>query len=114
MRIASNMHNRAIIALQTSERNTETVCREIKMKKWCYIDNCGTDEYIFTCESKEEALKQADFYWNSLTDSEKKHRESFVVALCNLEEYAPGQWGCAGLGSGEIDCELYAVAKEYC
>lgn len=82
-------------------------------KKWCLIDTCKCDEYLFAYDSKEKALKEAGNYYDTLTQSEKKNRVSFLVALCNVEEYKPGQWCFAELDNGNIDSRHYETAKTW-
>lgn len=79
------------------------------MIKWAIIDNCGTDEYKEVFESKEQAIEAATSEWDRLTDTDKKRRESYLVGLINVDEngdYYEDE-------NGNIDADVYEIAKEY-
>lgn len=86
-----------------------------KNLKWCIINNMGKRslETITTFNSKEDALREADIEWNSLTKSDQKNTDSYIVGLCNVEEYEPGCWQYTEDESGNIDADIYEVAKVY-
>lgn len=79
------------------------------MKIWAIIDNCGVDEYKEVFDSKEQALEAAEIGWNRLTDTDKKRRESYIVGLINVDDngyYNEDE-------NGNIDADIYEIAKEY-
>jgi hypothetical protein len=79
------------------------------MKKWAVIDSTGTDEFLTVCETKEDALKEADWVWDTMTDGDKKRRTSFIVGLINVDEngdYFENE-------NGSIDADVYEIAKSY-
>lgn len=82
------------------------------MKKWCLIENFGTDEYINAFDSKENALEYAEWDFRNMTAADKKHCKSYMVALVNVEQTG-NIWSFAELLNGTIDCELYEIAKEF-
>ena len=86
------------------------------MKKWCIIDSLifsrGLEE-ITAFNSKEETLEAAQSEWDSLSDHDKKDRDSYIVGLCNVEEYKPGCWQYAEDESGNIDTDIYEIAKRF-
>ena len=80
------------------------------MKKWCVIDQKENDEFLTVCESKEVALEQAGHDWDRMTDIDRKHRTCFFVGLCNVDEsgnYFEDE-------NGNIDADVYEIAKEWC
>ncbi len=79
------------------------------MKKWSIIDNCGTDEYLTVCEGREQAIEKADSEWNGFTAADKKRRKSYMVGLINVDEN--GDYYMEE--NGNIDADIYEVAKEY-
>lgn len=83
------------------------------MKKWCIIDSKESLVSIEVFNSKEEALAEAEKEWNKLTSCDKKQRNSFMVALCNVQEYSPHCWDYAEDENGNIDTDIYSIAKDY-
>lgn len=77
--------------------------------KWAIIDNCGTDEYKELFDSKEQAIEAADIGWNGLTDTDKKRRDSYLVCLINVDENGDYNED----DNGNIDADIYEIAKEY-
>ncbi len=80
------------------------------MKKWCVIDLKGSDEFLTVCENKDEALVEGERQWDSLSDSDKKKRKSFMVGLCNIDD----EGNYIELEDGNIDANVYEIAKEWC
>lgn len=79
------------------------------MKKWCIIDNCGTDEFLTVFKNIEEALEAAENEWGRLTEHDKKRRESYIVGLVNVDEngnYLEDE-------NGNVDADIYEIVKEY-
>lgn len=86
------------------------------MKKWCIIDNMTSKralEEVTAFNSKEEALAEAEKEWNHLSISDKKSRDSYTVGLCNVEEYKPNCWHYVEDENGNIDADIYEIAKEF-
>lgn len=55
-------------------------------RKYVVIDDCGTDIFTKICESKEDALQEADSQWDYLTKYDKKRRSSLRVVLADVDE----------------------------
>ena len=86
------------------------------MKKWCIVDNTiskRATEEIKAFDSKEEAINAAEIEWNLFSDHDKKDRDFYVVGLCNVEEYKPGCWQNAEDENGNIDADIYEIAKQF-
>lgn len=83
--------------------------RKSAMKKWAVIENKKGDEFVTVCESKEQAIEKADYQWSYMTDHDKKHTESFIVGLINVDEN--GDY--LELEDGIIDADVYEIAKSY-
>lgn len=86
------------------------------MKKWCIIDDMTTRrslEEVHAFDSKESALREAEAEWNSLTECDKQARDHYTVGLCNVEEYKPGCWTYAEDEQGNVDCDVYEIAKVF-
>lgn len=69
--------------------------------KFAVIDQTQGDwfETIFDAESK--AIDHADYEWKIMAESDKKRRESYYVASCEVDE------------DGCIDWDTVYVIKEY-
>lgn len=87
------------------------------MMRWTFITGTAMDEYITVCGSKADALREAESYWKSLTDSEKKNRSVHAVALMNVE-IARGNRGetvfqNATIDGNAADADWYDTAKDW-
>jgi hypothetical protein len=49
----------------------------------------------------------------SLTKYDKQRRTEFLVGTANVEEYAPGKWQYAERENGDIDADVYDIAKDF-
>jgi len=79
------------------------------MKKWAIIDTRVHDEWVQPFETKKDALESAEEEWGRMTLSDRNNRLSYVVGLVNLD--ADGNY--AELDNGEIDIDIYEVAKYF-
>lgn len=88
------------------------------MRKWTIIDDTTTKratvEFRGVFDSKEEALDKADDIWNFLAEQDKKARDAFTVALCDLEQDENGNWDFVADEKGTAFGEMLEIAKEYC
>lgn len=71
------------------------------MKKYCIIDDCGSDIFAEAYESKEAALNVAESEWEHLTTHDKKRRNSYVVVLTEVDE------------DGEISLDYWELIKKF-
>nr|DAE83991.1 MAG TPA: hypothetical protein [Bacteriophage sp.] len=84
--------------------------------KWCVVEDFSTTkmtEALIVCDSKEDALKEAKYRWEHLTEQEKKSCDSFAVVLCNVNESQFGGEHWAEDEQGNVDSDWYEVAKQY-
>ncbi len=51
--------------------------------------------------------------WERLTNIDKERRESYIVGLANVQEYEKDKWQFAEDENGNIDSDIYEIAKEY-
>ena len=75
------------------------------MKKYAVIDTditAGAVENIKVFESKEEAIRRADYFWSMLTSREQEKRDSFIVGLIEVDEH-----------NEPIDGEVIEVIKTF-
>lgn len=76
-----------------------------KMKKWAIIDNqisnCAV-EYTTVCESKEDAVKKAEYEWSMKSDYDKKRTDFFIVGLIEVDEE-----------NERIDDDVIEIVKDY-
>ena len=87
------------------------------MKKWCIIDDSISKRSLETLEvyeSKEEALEEAEAQWDHMSEHDKKDRDSFTVGLCNVEQCEDGSWQQVEDENGNVDADIYEIAKEFC
>lgn len=86
------------------------------MKRWCIIDdmiNARGLENLTVFESKEQALENAEREWNLLDKQDKLDRNRYIVGLCNVEKDESGCWNYAEDHEGNIDADIYEVAKDF-
>lgn len=85
------------------------------MMRWAIVDTTYTDEFVTVYGSKADAVRDAEVVWNQLTLSEKKNRQSYMVALIKVQ-YQPdhdGPFSWAIYTDGSCDGDYYEVAKDY-
>ena len=78
------------------------------MQRWCLIRSYGHDEFMTPAGSKADALRDAEYEWNRMTDKEKA--KSFLVALCNVCLTDRTIDGCFGWA---WDTEYIEIAKNW-
>ena len=62
------------------------------MKKFAVIDQTAHDWFETIFDTEAEAINEADYLWGAMTDYDKKRRESFFVASCDLDEDGCIDW----------------------
>lgn len=83
------------------------------MLKWIILDKTYTDGWLYAFDDKNEALKNAKYRWEAMSDHDKKNRVAFGVYIANVEMYAPNVYCYAENSDGTIDSDLYYTLKEY-
>ena len=80
-------------------------CFEAKIYnlKWCIIHDNGNNEMIYVCDSKEEAIKEAEERWNHMIKTDKHKCKTFAVALLNIQNESYAEI------NGIIDSDWYEV-----
>jgi hypothetical protein len=87
------------------------------MKKWCIVDDCTSKrsfENLEICRNRDEAMIEAKKQWDYLSNLDRECRDAFIVGLCNVEEVKPGCWSYAEDENGNIDGNIYEIAKDFC
>lgn len=59
------------------------------MRKYAIIDTnitAGAAEFFTAFETKEDAIKEADYRWSMLTPREQEKRDGFIVGLVEVDE----------------------------
>lgn len=80
------------------------------MKKWAVIETKKSgDEFVRPFRSREEAGKEADRDWYIMTKSDKESCSSYIVGLVNLDETG----NFLELENGDLDSDIYEIAKKY-
>lgn len=84
------------------------------MLRWCLVEKYKNGvELLTVCENKEAAVEEGESSWARLSDDDKMNTDSFVVGLCNVEEYAPGAWAYVMDAFGRGDTGVREIAKRY-
>lgn len=88
----------------------------VKNLKWCVVDSMVTKrgiENLVVFENKDTALRFAENEWDKLSDIDKRDRDYYVVGLCNVEKDDKGEWMYFEDENGNVDADIYDVAKKY-
>lgn len=84
------------------------------MFRWAVIQDSGNVETLDVYGAKADAIREAEMYWNHLTDREKANQERFEVGLAHVtlseSESEPFTYFESDFG---IDADVYEVAKDY-
>lgn len=109
----------AEMALRIAKYDTEAVEEgnpTSGMFRWSVISENGQgDEQILCCGSKADALREAEEYWNHLTEREKKAAQRFEVSLIHVC-YQPtfeGSFAYYEDEHGRCDSDTYDTAKDW-
>lgn len=80
------------------------------MKKWCLIDRVLKRglEVLYVFDSKEEAIKEAEWLWEHLCESDQNDRDAFIAGVCNVEMNEDGDWDYV-----EGDYDVYECEKDF-
>lgn len=86
------------------------------MKKWCVIDDATEKNMLcemYAYDTIEKALEEGQKRWDHMTEHDRNARDHFMVGLCNVEPGFHGTWDFVEDDNGNVDTDIYEIAKEW-